>query len=219
MLLTAVKLAGLVLTAACCWLASRTTNLALIWGAPILTIPVAALGRHALDAAASKKRAEWADVIVHYAMMMALGAGIFPAVKLVRDAPGLAILFPRALGFALFVITGAITALTVLNLAIRGLGAPFAAKLSSRLATDWMYAWTRNPMLLATLLWFFSMGLWRQSVWFVVWMAVSVAPGWIAFIKIYEERELELRFGPGYLEYKARTPFLWPRRPMTRRRP
>ena len=27
------------------------------------------------------------------------------------------------------------------------------------------------------------------------------------------ERELEIRFGKAYLEYKARTPLLWPRRP------
>jgi protein-S-isoprenylcysteine O-methyltransferase Ste14 len=69
---------------------------------------------------------------------------------------------------------------------------------------------------LGALAWFFSLGLWRQSLWFLVWLAVSVAPGWIFFVKVYEERELEMRFGPGYLEYKARTPMFWPRRPRPR---
>jgi protein-S-isoprenylcysteine O-methyltransferase Ste14 len=30
---------------------------------------------------------------------------------------------------------------------------------------------------------------------------------------VYEERELELRFGASYLEYKSRTPMLFPRKP------
>jgi protein-S-isoprenylcysteine O-methyltransferase Ste14 len=40
---------------------------------------------------------------------------------------------------------------------------------------------------------------------------VSVFPGWIFFVKRYEERELEIRFGEFYVDYRARTPFLWPR--------
>ena len=218
MLSIVAKLAGLALTVACWWLASRSAgnsvlNIALIWGAPLLTFPIALAGRKALDAGpVSKKRAEWTNVAVHYAMMIALGAGVFPAVGLVQRSPGIAVPVPQPVGLALFGVTGFATFLTVLNLAVRGFGAPFAAKLSSRLATDWMYAWTRNPMLLCSLAWFFSLGLWRQSLWFLVWLAVSVAPGWIFFIKAYEERELEMRFGPGYVEYKARTPLLWPRR-------
>jgi len=220
MLLIVVKLAGLALTAACWWLASRSSgvlNIALIWGAPLLTFPIALLGRKALDAGpASKTRAEWATIPVHYAIGIALGAGIFPAVGLVQRSPGIAVPVPQPVGLALCWVTGLATFLTVLDLAVRGFGAPFAAKLSSRLATDWMYAWTRNPMGLCTLAWFFSLGLWRQSLWFLVWLAASVAPGWLYFVKVYEERELEMRFGPGYLDYKARTPMMWPRRPRAR---
>jgi protein-S-isoprenylcysteine O-methyltransferase Ste14 len=32
-------------------------------------------------------------------------------------------------------------------------------------------------------------------------------------VKVYEERELEFRFGPSYLEYKSKTPFLFPGKP------
>jgi len=32
-------------------------------------------------------------------------------------------------------------------------------------------------------------------------------------VKVYEERELELRFGASYLEYKSKTPMLLPRKP------
>jgi len=76
-----------------------------------------------------------------------------------------------------------------------------------------MYGWTRNPMLLCTLLCLLSWGLWYRSLWFVVWAGVSVSPGWIFLVKLYEERELEIRFGEGYGRYRAQTPFLWPRRP------
>jgi protein-S-isoprenylcysteine O-methyltransferase Ste14 len=217
MLTVIAKVAGLALTVACCWLASRSRNnlsLLLIWGAPLLTFPISFCGRRVLDAGpATKERAERVNIAVHYAMGIALGCGIFPAVVRVRQWPGPIVPLPQPIGYALFLITGFVMFLTVINLAIRGLGAPFAIKLSSRLAADWMYAWTRNPMLLCALAWFLSMGLWYRSLWFVVWVAAILAPGWIWFIPEYEERELEIRFGPGYLAYKARTPLLWPRRP------
>jgi protein-S-isoprenylcysteine O-methyltransferase Ste14 len=112
--------------------------------------------------------------------------------------------------WGLVMVSGAGAVLTVANLAIRGLGAPFAVKLSSRLATDYLYKWTRNPMVLCTLAWFLSLALWHASPGAVLWLAVSVFPGLIFFVKRYEERELEIRFGASYVDYRARTPFLWP---------
>ncbi len=89
---------------------------------------------------------------------------------------------------------------------------PFAIALSRRLALDWLYAWTRNPMVLGTLFALVSMGLMFRSLFLVLW-ALLVASALIFMLKVYEERELELRFGDSYLEYKRRTPFLWPRKP------
>lgn len=68
--------------------------------------------------------------------------------------------------------------------------------------------WTRNPMLLATLALLLSVGLWYRSVWFLLLVAISVSPGWIFSVRMYEERELEIRFGRAYRGYRARTPFL-----------
>jgi protein-S-isoprenylcysteine O-methyltransferase Ste14 len=115
----------------------------------------------------------------------------------------------------LVVITGTAALLTVINLALRGLGAPFAIALSKRLAVDWLYAWTRNPMVLATLACLLSLGIWFQSALFVLWVLLLVTPALLVFVKVYEERELEIRFGASYLEYKSRTPMLFPRRPRT----
>jgi protein-S-isoprenylcysteine O-methyltransferase Ste14 len=68
-------------------------------------------------------------------------------------------------------------------------------------------------MLLAALAFFLSLGIWFQSVLFVLWVLILFAPALLFFVKVYEERELEIRFGESYLEYKSRTPMLFPRRP------
>jgi protein-S-isoprenylcysteine O-methyltransferase Ste14 len=41
-------------------------------------------------------------------------------------------------------------------------------------------------------------------------MAVFV-PAMIVFVHVYEERELEIRFGPSYEQYRAGTPMFLPR--------
>jgi protein-S-isoprenylcysteine O-methyltransferase Ste14 len=179
----------------------------------LLVLPIAWLGRRALDARTGAERAARVTVLVHAATMTVLGAAVIQAFRLARQRPGWLLPVPSGVGSALTAVTGVATALTVLNLALRGLGAPFGIVLSRRLATDWMYRWTRNPMLLATLSWFTALGLWLRSGWFVAWVVGSVAPVWLAFVKVYEERELELRFGAPYLEYRSRTPLFWPRRP------
>lgn len=218
MALKLAKLAGLALTVAS-WLwvpdgqRSDAWNMAIIWCAPLFAYPITVLARRALDAQPSITRAVWVNVLLHYAMMISLGVAIFLAIRLVSKWPGATIPIPRALGLVCMVLAGIATILTVLNLAVRGLGAPFAANLSSRLATDWMYAWTRNPMILATLSLLLSVGLWYRSVWFLLWVAAIVSPGVIFFVRKYEERELEVRFGSAYRDYRLRTPFLWPRNP------
>jgi protein-S-isoprenylcysteine O-methyltransferase Ste14 len=111
----------------------------------------------------------------------------------------------------LVIITGAVSFLVVANLALKGLGAPGIA-LSSKLAVDWLYAWTRNPMVLAGLAFFLSLGIWFQSALFVLWVLIEFEPAIFFFVKVYEERELEIRFGETYREYKAKTSFLWPKK-------
>jgi len=68
-------------------------------------------------------------------------------------------------------------------------------------------------MVLCTLALLVSVGLMHRSVWFVLWVLASVSPGLMLFVWCYEERELEIRFGPAYLEYRSRTPRFWPHRP------
>lgn len=55
-----------------------------------------------------------------------------------------------------------------------------------------------------------ALGLLAGSTFFTLWLALEVIPAHIFYLKFFEERELELRFGRPYLEYKKAVPFLIP---------
>jgi len=199
------------------WLAdqplSGEMNAALIVGGLVLVYPVVWVGRRVLDRRPTPGRAVWITTLVQFGLGFLLGVPILLAIFTHRHWPGPVLPVPSGIGLVLVILTGAALLLTVANLAWKGFGAPFFIVLSHKLAADWMYAWTRNPMALAALAFFASLGIWFQSLLFVLWALVLFAPALLTFIKVYEERELELRFGASYLAYKARTPMLLPRRP------
>jgi protein-S-isoprenylcysteine O-methyltransferase Ste14 len=192
---------------------SRGMNLSIIVGGVFLTFPLVWLGREILDQQPRISRAVWVTTFVHLALGLTLGVPIARAVTTHQDWTGWALPAPSGIGLALVIMTGAAFLLTVFNLALKGLGAPFFIALSQKLAADWLYARTRNPMVLAVLAFLVSLGIWFQSMLFVLWALFIFAPALLFFVKVYEERELEIRFGASYLEYKSRTPMLFPRRP------
>jgi protein-S-isoprenylcysteine O-methyltransferase Ste14 len=192
---------------------SNTMNLILIIGSVLLVFPIVWLGRVILDKEPTMSRAVWITTFVHYAVGIPFGVAIIQAITTHQDWSGWALPIPTGIGLALVIITGAAVLLTMVNLALKGLGAPFAIALSRKLAVDWMYAWTRNPMVLAALALLLSLGIWFQSALFALWVLILFAPALLFFVKVYEERELEIRFGASYLEYKSRTPMLFPRKP------
>jgi len=192
---------------------SNLQNLSIIVGGVILAFPVVWVGRKILDKQPTTSRAVWVTTFVHFALGFLFGVPIIRAVATHQEWSGWALPVPSEIGLALVIITGAALLLTVVTLALKGFGAPFFIVLSRRLAADWLYAWTRNPMVLAVLAFFLSLGIWFQSALFVLWVLILFAPALLVFVKVYEERELEIRFGAPYLEYKSRTPMLFPRRP------
>lgn len=200
------------------WLAAETrlprvTNLCVITVGVLLTFPVVWLGRKVLDRRPTIGRAVWTTTFVHVALGLTFGVPIVRAVTTYREWPGWVLPVPTAVGSALVILTGAASFLTVANLALKGLGAPFFIVLSRKLAADWLYAWTRNPMVLAALALGLSLGVWFRSALFLLWVLVLLTPALLFFLKVYEERELEIRFGASYLAYRARTPMLIPRKP------
>jgi protein-S-isoprenylcysteine O-methyltransferase Ste14 len=192
---------------------SNAMNLSIIVGGVLLTFPLVWLGRKILDREPTTSHAAWITTFVHFALGFTFGVPIIRAVTTYQDWSGWVLPVQPGIGLALVIITGAVFLLVVANLALKGFGAPFFIALSRKLAVDWLYAWTRNPMVLAGLALLLSLGIWFQSALFVGWALILFAPALLFFVKVYEERELEFRFGASYLEYKSRTPMLFPRRP------
>jgi protein-S-isoprenylcysteine O-methyltransferase Ste14 len=192
---------------------SNTVNLVIIVGGVLLTFPLVWLGRKRLDRNPAISRVNWVTTAVHSGIGLTFGVPIIRAMLTHPDWSGWVLPVPTGIGLALVILTGAASLLTIANLALRGLGAPFFIALSQKLAVDWLYRWTRNPMVLAGLALLLSVGIWYQSTAFVLWALLLVTPALLFFVKVYEERELELRFGASYLEYKSRTPMLFPGKP------
>jgi protein-S-isoprenylcysteine O-methyltransferase Ste14 len=192
---------------------SNIMNMSIIVGCVLLVFPIVWLGRMILDRQPTTSRVAWITTFVHYALGILFGAAIIRAVITHQDWSGWTLPIPVEIGLLLVIITGVAVLSTVVNLALKGLGAPFAIALSRKLAADWLYAWTRNPMVFAGLAFLLSLGIWYQSALFVLWVLILFAPALLFFVKVYEERELGIRFGASYLEYKSRTPMLFPRKP------
>ena len=200
------------------WLASNASlsnvmNLSVIVGGVLLTFPLVWLGRKILDQRQTIGHAVWTTTFLHFGLGFTFGVPIVRAVTTHQDWSGWTLPIPTEIGLLLVFITGAAFLLIVVNLAIKGFGAPFFIALSRKLAVDWLYSWTRNPMVLAGLAFLVSLGIWFQSALFVIWVLIVFAPALLFFVKVYEERELELRFGASYQEYKSKTPMLFPRKP------
>jgi protein-S-isoprenylcysteine O-methyltransferase Ste14 len=192
---------------------SNVINLFFIVGGVLLTYPLVLLGRKILDRHQTIDHAVRITTFVHFGLGFTFGVPIVRAISTHQAWTGWVLPIPPVIGLVLVIITGAATLLTVVNLALKGFGAPFFIILSSKLAADWLYARSRNPMVLAVLAFLLSLGIWFQSAMFVLWVLILFAPAILFFIKIYEERELEFRFGASYLEYKSRTPMLFPGKP------
>jgi len=192
---------------------SNVMNLSIIVGGILLAFPLVWFGRRTLDRHLTTSGVAWITTFVQFALGNLFAVAIIRAVTTHQDWSGWGLPVPTGIGLWLAVITGAAFLLTVVNLALKGFGAPFFIALSRKLAADWLYAWTRNPMVLTVLAFLLSLGIWLQSVLFVLWVLILFAPALLVFVKVYEERELEFRFGASYLEYKSRTPMLFPRRP------
>jgi protein-S-isoprenylcysteine O-methyltransferase Ste14 len=194
---------------------SNVVDFLIVVGGVLHVFPFVWLGRKMLDRRPTIGRVEGITTFVHFGMMLFYGSAIIRAVVTRQSWRGWVIPIPAEIGLPLVIITGAAALLTVVNLAIKGLGAPFAIALTRKLTADWMYGWTRNPMVLATLAFLLSLGIWFRSTLFVLWALLLATPALLMFVKVYEERELEIRFGESYLKYKAKTPMLFPRKPKT----
>lgn len=101
--------------------------------------------------------------------------------------------------------------LGVTNKLLRALGSGANAFILTKRVVDAdIYKRTRNPMSLGFYLLALGTAFITGSTFATLVVAFAVIPAHILFLKYFEEKELELRFGESYLEYKKRVPFLIP---------
>ncbi|MHC4621557.1 MAG: methyltransferase family protein [Planctomycetota bacterium] len=93
---------------------------------------------------------------------------------------------------------------------IVGRGGPTPLAPTRKLITTGPYAYCRNPLHLGTILYVFAFGtfLANLTVGLICFLFEAIAV--TGYVKGIEEKELALRFGLDYLEYKQNTPFLIP---------
>lgn len=82
---------------------------------------------------------------------------------------------------------------------------------STRLVTTGPYAYCRNPMTLGYSLLPLGMGVMFQSLGMTIPIPAAIFVSMIIWLKVWEEPNLERRFGEVYSQYKRSTPFLIPR--------
>ncbi len=100
------------------------------------------------------------------------------------------------------------TTLTQLNI---GGGTPVPLVPTQKLIVSGPYKLCRNPIQLGAMLYYLGIGMLFGSVKDgVVMLILSFTLG-TCYHKFVEEKELLLRFGPEYEEYKSKTPFLLPK--------
>jgi protein-S-isoprenylcysteine O-methyltransferase Ste14 len=109
------------------------------------------------------------------------------------------------------VILGALLIIwSVRILYTEGKGTPYPKAATRKLVTTGPYAFTRNPMTLGAVVFYLGIAVWAKSS-LVIAIVLFVFVGLLRYIYIHETRELAARFGEEYLEYRHKTPFLFPR--------
>ena len=91
----------------------------------------------------------------------------------------------------------------------RAKGTPLPMIPTQKLLITGPFRLCRNPMTLGTILAYLGLAFWAGSI-FSLALVLIIAALLILYLKLLEERELEIRFGQEYLEYKQSTPFLIP---------
>lgn len=92
-----------------------------------------------------------------------------------------------------------------------GKGTPSPMAPTHKLIVTGPYKWCRNPMQLGAMIYYFGIGTLLSSVWVGILMFLLAQILGSCLHRFFEEKELKLRFGDQYEQYKAKTPFLFPK--------
>ena len=114
------------------------------------------------------------------------------------------------LGLFLSIVGFLLAAWSVYVQFMQGKGTPAPVMPTQKLIVDGPYKFCRNPMTLGTFLLYLGFGFVVHSFSFIL-LSVLFLVVILGYVKLVEEKELEVRFGEEYISYKERTPFLIPR--------
>ena len=90
-----------------------------------------------------------------------------------------------------------------------GRGTPVPIMATQQLIVQKPYSYCRNPMALGAIVVFLGVAILIGSISAVV-LVLAFAVLLLVYIKFLEEKEMELRFGEAYQEYRKQTPFIIP---------
>lgn len=164
--------------------------------------------------------ANQASRVMHFLFFAGLGAPflvatVYPGLTRLDSVAGLEPLpwRPLTLGLGLILSVPGVYLLGVSNrlLRARGHGAN-AFRLTKQVVEHEIYGYTRNPMSLGYYLAALGLSLLVGSTVLTLYVLVGLIPAHLFFLSFFEERELELRFGEPYRQYRQAVPFLIPRR-------
>jgi protein-S-isoprenylcysteine O-methyltransferase Ste14 len=111
----------------------------------------------------------------------------------------------------LFIVTGGIYAFwSILSQLNRASGTPLPMMPTQKLLIDGPFKQCRNPMTFGTITAYLGVGILVGSLSSIVFILV-IGGLLLTYLKKFEERELEMRFGQDYVAYKKTTPFFFPR--------
>ena len=91
-----------------------------------------------------------------------------------------------------------------------GEGTPLPMMPTQKLVVMAPFTYCRNPMTLGTFLAYLGISVWIGS-WSAVIIVLIFIGSLLLYVRFIEEKELEARYGPEYVEYKRSTPFILPR--------
>lgn len=91
-----------------------------------------------------------------------------------------------------------------------GRGTPVPLMATQQLIVQKPYSYCRNPMALGAIVAYTGVAILIGSV-SAVFLVFIGAVLLLVYIKLLEEKEMELRFGEAYREYRKHTPFIIPR--------
>ncbi len=187
-------------------------------GILVFVIGVAVLGVR-IRQNPTKGNAEASSRIAHFLFFAGLGLPIlvsflYPGITGLDGLTGLAPLPAKGFFLAVGIIIGlpGLYFFVFSNRSLRAMGSGANAfRLTKLIVEQDVYRYTRNPMSLGYYLGALGLGFIFGSTTFTLLVLLGVIPAHLFFLKYFEEKELELRFGESYQEYKRQVPFLFPR--------